>query len=50
MDSDLYYKVANAIWCGIYYHENHHRKPMLFNPKKMPVSERVREPKIELAA
>ena len=50
MDSDLYYKVANAIWCGIYYHENHHRKPMLFNPKKMVATERRSEPKLEMAA
>jgi fatty acid desaturase len=50
MDSDVYYKVANAIWCGIYYHENHHRKPTLFNPKRMPVSQRRTEPKLEMAA
>jgi fatty acid desaturase len=40
MDDTLYYKVANALWFGIYYHGNHHRKPMLFNPKYMPVSKR----------
>jgi stearoyl-CoA desaturase (delta-9 desaturase) len=40
MDSNLYYKLANFFWCGIYYHDNHHRKPMLFNPKKMATSKR----------
>lgn len=41
-DSTLYHKLANACWFGIYYHGNHHRKPKLFNPKYMPVSERRR--------
>lgn len=50
MTNTLYYDIANAIWCGIYYHENHHRKPMLFNPKKMALEKRRSEPKIELAA
>ena len=36
LDHALYYKLANAMWHGIYYHGNHHRKPMLFNPKHMP--------------
>lgn len=35
LDNNLYYKVANALFFGIYYHANHHRKPMLFNPKHM---------------
>lgn len=32
----VYYKIANVLWHGIYYHGNHHKKPMLFNPKYMP--------------
>lgn len=35
LDHNLYYKLANALWFGIYYHGNHHRKPLLFNPKHM---------------
>ncbi len=31
----LYYKLANLLWHGIYYHGNHHKKPMLFNPRHM---------------
>ena len=34
-----YYKLANFFWHGIYFHGNHHRKPLLFNPRYMPVSE-----------
>ena len=40
LDDTLYYKVANFFWFGIYYHGNHHRRPLLFNPKYMTVSER----------
>jgi stearoyl-CoA desaturase (delta-9 desaturase) len=43
LDHNLYYNLANALWSGIYYHGNHHRRPLLFNPKKMPASPRVRE-------
>ena len=38
----LYYKLANAMWFGIYYHANHHRKPQLFNPKYMVITRRPR--------
>ncbi|MBY0407062.1 MAG: fatty acid desaturase, partial [Rickettsiales bacterium] len=41
LDDTLYYKLANALWCGIYYHANHHRKPLLFNPKYMVVTPRA---------
>lgn len=43
LDNTLYYKVANFCWHGIYYHGNHHRKPLLFNPKYMVIAKR--EPK-----
>jgi len=36
LDENLYHKISNAIWFGIYYHGNHHKKPTLFNPKYMP--------------
>ena len=36
LDHKLYYRLANTLWFGLYYHGNHHRRPMLFNPKKMP--------------
>ena len=42
LDNTLYYKLANALWCGIYYHANHHRKPLLFNPKHMVIARRER--------
>ena len=43
LDNNLYHKLANACWFGIYYHGNHHRKPMLFNPKYMPATTRQKE-------
>jgi stearoyl-CoA desaturase (delta-9 desaturase) len=46
LDNNGYYKLANALWCGIYYHGNHHRRPALFNPKHMPVS-RQQPPVVE---
>lgn len=30
------YKFINAIAWGLYYHDNHHSQPSLFNPKHMP--------------
>jgi stearoyl-CoA desaturase (delta-9 desaturase) len=35
-DDTLYHKIGNFLWFGLYYHGNHHRKPLLFNPKKVP--------------
>lgn len=35
LNQGWYYKIANFLWHGIYYHGNHHRKPMHFNPRKM---------------
>lgn len=32
-----YYPLANALWFGIYYHGNHHKKPNLFNPRHMEI-------------
>jgi fatty acid desaturase len=40
LDHNWYYKTANFLWCGIYYHANHHRKPLLFNPKYMVIQPR----------
>ena len=40
LTDSMYYKAANLCWFGIYYHGNHHRRPMLFNPKYMQVTER----------
>ena len=37
LNETLYHKLANKLWFGIYFHGNHHRKPMLFNPRHMPV-------------
>lgn len=45
LDNNLYYKIANFCWFGIYYHGNHHRKPLLFNPKYMPVRTGKRRPR-----
>lgn len=30
--TSLRYRIGNALFCGIYAHETHHRKPNLFNP------------------
>jgi len=49
LDHNLYYQLANALWFGIYYHGNHHRKPLLFNPKYMPAVQRKMEV-VKLAA
>lgn len=36
LNHNWYYKLSNMLFCGIYFHGNHHRKPLLFNPRKMP--------------
>jgi fatty-acid desaturase len=41
------YTVINWISFGLYYHDNHHTNPSLFNPKKMPP---VKEKKGSVAA
>lgn len=33
-----FYKLGNALWHGIYFHANHHRKPSMFNPAHDPKS------------
>lgn len=40
LNGNLYYKLANAFWFGIYFHGNHHRRPQLFNPRKMVLAPR----------
>jgi fatty acid desaturase len=30
-----FFWVGNRIWHGIYFHGNHHKKPTIFNPKKL---------------
>lgn len=48
----LYYKLANFFWFGIYFHANHHRKPLLFNPRYMPAraARKQREDDTSMAA
>jgi len=43
LNHNLYYKLANFFWCGIYFHGNHHRKPLLFNPRKMEIRRKSAE-------
>lgn len=51
LDNTLYYKIANFLWFGIYYHANHHRKPLLFNPKYMVAARRApRQAPVHIAA
>lgn len=38
LNHNWYYRIANFLWHGIYFHGNHHRKPMLFNPRKLKES------------
>lgn len=42
-NNTLYYKLANFMWFGIYFHANHHRKPGYFNPRHMVITRRPRE-------
>jgi fatty acid desaturase len=35
------YKVLNFFSFGLYYHDNHHTAPYLFDPRNLPVSENV---------
>lgn len=43
LNGTLYYKLANLMWFGIYFHANHHRKPLLFNPRYMVIASRTRK-------
>jgi fatty acid desaturase len=43
LNYNMYYKLANFFWFGIYFHGNHHRKPKLFNPRYMPMRARIEE-------
>ncbi|MCB1121571.1 MAG: fatty acid desaturase [Verrucomicrobiae bacterium] len=35
LDHNWYYKLVNATMAGVYYHKNHHFKPILFDPRKL---------------
>lgn len=50
LNNTPYYKLANALWFGIYFHGNHHRKPMLFNPRYIPIRNKRSETEAEIAA
>lgn len=50
LNHNLYYKLANLFWCGIYFHGNHHRRPLLFNPRYMPPSRSERMSAMQEAA
>lgn len=43
LNHNLYYKLANLAWCGIYFHGNHHRRPNLFNPRYMEITSRKQD-------
>ena len=43
LNHNWYYKIANYIWHGIYYHENHHKRPLAFNPKYVSISQIEKE-------
>lgn len=46
-----WYWLGNRIFFGIYYHGNHHKMAMLFNPMKMPAKRpKQEEPELEAAA
>ena len=47
LDHNLYYKVANFITSGGYYHKNHHINMKLFNPKYL-ANERSKKPLISI--
>lgn len=50
LNHTLYYKIANFFWFGIYFHGNHHRKPLLFNPRYMQARAPREKAEEELAA
>jgi stearoyl-CoA desaturase (delta-9 desaturase) len=50
LNHNLYYKLANFFWFGIYFHGNHHRKPLLFNPRYMPQRAPKQEKEEQVAA
>ncbi|MGE3756333.1 MAG: hypothetical protein AB7H97_01180, partial [Pseudobdellovibrionaceae bacterium] len=41
LNHNLYYKIANFMSAGTYFHKTHHERPSIFNPSKAPVSGRV---------
>lgn len=51
LNHTLYYKIANRMWFGIYFHGNHHRRPQLFNPRYMQAIQRpVEKEELDKAA
>ncbi len=36
LDHNLFYRCVNIVAFGLYYHRNHHDKPNLFDPRRMP--------------
>lgn len=42
LDHNLYYKIANFVTCGGYYHKNHHLNQNLFDPRELK-SKRAQE-------
>ncbi|MCE2926493.1 MAG: fatty acid desaturase [Rickettsiales bacterium] len=36
LDDGWYFWTANRCWFGIYFHANHHKKPLVFNPRYIP--------------
>ncbi len=40
LDGNWYYKLCNTLFYGIYYHDNHHRKPKVFDPRTVPARSR----------
>lgn len=39
LNHNLYYRFANFMTCGGYFHKNHHVNPKLFNPRELKTSE-----------
>lgn len=35
LDHNWYYRLINATMAGVYYHKNHHFKPILFDPRRL---------------
>tara|TARA_R110002049_G_scaffold309101_1_gene516878 strand:+ start:19133 stop:19969 length:837 start_codon:yes stop_codon:yes gene_type:complete len=43
LDHNLYYKLANRLFFGIYYHGNHHHRPSYINPMDVPTDDSRRK-------
>jgi stearoyl-CoA desaturase (delta-9 desaturase) len=49
LNHNLYYRIVNKVFFGVYFHKNHHEHPGLFNPARAAARVRYRTPVLEVA-